>query len=298
MTRTPAAARQFVTDEVAGRWIRQHGDTAISWLQQVPELVSDLARSWRVTVDCALPGGSVSVVVAGRRDRPVVLKLAPPWSDWSEAEAGALAMWNGVAAPHLLESRDRGRELLLERILPGSPADSPSTSALSQLLRRAWWPEPGIGDLGALPSLATAIKQRFRRARENRHFLVSAERFDAGLREGLRLASQAPVQEGLVHGDLLSKNILVCRKRGLVVIDPNPARGDVSYDIALWALTELPTAEVRERIVRLVDDLAIDALSPERVLAWARVLAVVEIALAQRERAEETLSMLERGELG
>lgn len=275
----------LVDPMVAGRWVSMHGARARAWLDSLPEYVCWRAHAWGLSVEGRLLGGSVSVVVAARRGpTPVVLKVAPPWSEWFSAEAAALDAWHGGAAPVLLERE--GRDLLLERILPGESPPRLSPAAVAKLVRllSAAIP-PKRADI---PLLAEAVSQRFRRATENRHGFVDERQLERARRAGVTMANDAPMPRALLHGDLLSKNVLTCRRRGLVAIDPNPALGDIAYDLGLWAITESGASETRARCAAVAHALELDS---ERVWGWALVLSAAEICLAPRPRAEDTLAL-------
>src|SRR5882724_11468313 len=97
-----SSAKRFVDPEVAKRWIAVHGQGARSWLESLPDLVTGFADDWGLQIEDPLFGGSVSVVLSAKlSEEPVVLKLAAPWSQWAEAEAAALLVWEGRMAPRL-----------------------------------------------------------------------------------------------------------------------------------------------------------------------------------------------------
>jgi streptomycin 6-kinase len=74
-----------------------------------------------------------------------------------------------------------------------------------------------------------------------------------------------------LHGDLESKNILRCRKRGLVAIDPLPCVGDPAYDAGYW-LASVVESHFREDTGRVLSrQLGLDA---GRVASWTAVVAL------------------------
>src|SRR5581483_9941483 len=93
----------------------------------------------------------------------------------------------------------------------------------------------------------------------------------------------------LLHGDFMRKNILVSHTHGLVAIDPNPATGDPSYDVAQWSLTEGHPEDAIGRSAEIARSLD---LPTGRAAAWIAVLLAVEISLAPLSRAIETHRML------
>jgi len=88
----------------------------------------------------------------------------------------------------------------------------------------------------------------------------------------LQLADGGPVS--LVHGDLHSANVLSGPAFRLVAIDPRPSWGDPDFDVLDWVLEDaVGMGELRRRIEELAE--TVPSLSPERVLAWCRALAVL-----------------------
>ncbi|MGI8646630.1 MAG: hypothetical protein DLM55_10165 [Acidimicrobiales bacterium] len=278
---------ELVDVSVAQRWLDHHGQQARAWLDEAPGIAQSWARKWHFTVEAPLAGGSVSVVLSVKRaGTPAVLKLAPPWSRWSQEEAAALRAWDGHGAAALLAASDDARALLLERVWPGTPADSRTAEDLATLLTKLSRPAVPPG----MPSLADALKLRFDRAAENRHGLLSLEQLERARRDAIDLAQTLQGQPLLCHGDLQSKNILLSSDRDLLVIDPNPCAGQPVYDAALWALTQLPIPAAPERTATIA---ALLGLPENEVLRWVILLAAVEVCLASLDRAEAYLELAE-----
>jgi streptomycin 6-kinase len=217
---------------------------------------------------------------------PAVLKLLAPWAEALGTEALALAAWNGHGAVALRKRTPDGRALLLSRVSPGC-AFSPSGSDELDCERVA-------GTLRALalvmapeelPSLSTAVRARFARARGmagHREPWITAQALDDAEQRAVVLAQSAR-DRGLVHGDAQDKNLLLSEPGGAIVaIDPEPSAGDRHFDPALWALTHRPGVGVRERCVVLAGLLELDAT---RLWDWCLVLAAAEVALEVEDRA-------------
>lgn len=278
----------FVSDVVRTRWIGVHGKVVGSWLEQLPTIIEMWAVEWGLALQEPLSGGSSSAVLAvDIGGEPAVLKLAAPWSRWSRAEAEVLAVWNGVCSPRLLESSADGRAILIERILPGNPPDSLDARSVADLIGRL--PQPIEALSPAVPCLREAVNVRFDRARENRHDLMDLCRLRRARASALELATEPLHKPSLLHGDLLRKNILCGADEGMFAIDPNPAVGDPCYDAAQWAITEGVIDQAQNRCKEVGACLG---LSGERIWAWAKILATVEVSLASEARARETLALL------
>jgi streptomycin 6-kinase len=233
----------------------------------------------------ALEGGSVSVVLCVETvNGPAVLKLAAPWARSGEQEAAALRAWDGMGAARLLRQSDDGRALLLERVQPGTRAVGMTAVQVAGLIETLSRPALPPG----LPPLVEAVRLRFDRAAENRHGLLSSDQLVSALSDAVRLADATQTDPVLCHGDLLSKNILVSERSGFLAIDPNPCAGQMAFDAALWAATELPVSEAPLRAVAIAGALK---LSVDSVLRWLGVLLAVEVCLASLPRAQVSLEL-------
>jgi streptomycin 6-kinase len=182
---------------------------------------------------------------------------------------------------------DDGRALLLERVQPGTRAAGLDASQIAGLIERL--SRPAVPSV--LPTLADAVRVRFDRAAENRHGLLSTGQLARARTAAVELADRPQSAPVLCHGDLLSKNILVSERDGLLAIDPNPCAGSVAFDAALWAGTELPVTEAPTRAADIARALRIPT---DEVLRWLGVLLAVEACLASLARAEASLELAKR----
>jgi streptomycin 6-kinase len=273
---------------LAQRWIDCHGQQARTWLERIPAITDSWAQRWQLTLGKPLDGGSVSVVYAVQgRDGPAVLKLAAPWSRWSQQEAAALRAWDGHGAARLLAASDDASALLLERVWPGKPAQGMTAAELAGVLAKLSRAAVPSG----IPSLVDAVHLRFDRAEENRNRLLSPAQIRLARRVAIDLAAAHRGSEITCHGDLSIKNILVSSDRGLLLIDPNPCVGHPAYDAAQWAVTQIPVAEAPQRAAAAATALGIPS---DDVGRWVCVLAAVEVCLASQPRAQASLELARR----
>jgi streptomycin 6-kinase len=272
----------------AQRWLDCHGQQARTWLNQIAAIADSWAQRWHLDLGKPLQGGSVSVVYAvERNDGPAVLKLAAPWSRWSQQEAAALRAWDGHGAIRLLAASDDASALLLERVWPGTPAHGMSAAELASLLAKL----SRAAVLSGMPSLANAVHLRFDRAEENRHGLLSRAQIWRARCAAADLAGAHWGSPITCHGDLSIKNILLSDDRGPLAIDPNPCTGHPAYDAAQWAVTQIPVAEAPQRAAAVAAALGIHA---DEVQRWVCVLAAVEVCLASLPRAQACLELAQR----
>lgn len=116
-------------DDLRRRWATYWpaADTAAIAADLSARLPQAIA-AWELEDPRPLPGGHVALVLAARHgDREVVVKLNPRGHGEEpllRAEGEALRFWAPAAvAAELLDQRDDGLTLLLERLLPGEPLD-------------------------------------------------------------------------------------------------------------------------------------------------------------------------------
>lgn len=271
-----------IPEPVLAWWALQPGLDVTAEAAELVARMESVAAEWGLALGPVLQGGVMSLVRLAERDgREYVLKAVPRFAHWAHDEATALHRWAGRGAVHLWGSSLDGRVLLLERLEHGRPASVDQVADVLRLLQSA---EPrGV----SLPPLASRVEEEFARARR-RVAGIPARTVRRCHRVALELCAsdRAPV---MVHGDLQQKNLL-WRAGVAVAIDPIPAVGDATYDIALWALTERPYGDGVERAAAMAQRLGHDAdraalmcqAMSAAVAIWThvpeRTAALVEIA--------------------
>jgi streptomycin 6-kinase len=284
---SPAALSLTLPDALVSpefeQFLASHfGPRGREWLDRLPERVEHYRREWRLEVERLLPGGLLSCCLAVRRraGEPAVLKLSGDWTPASR-EALALRSWNGGPTPALLELDEDGDALLLERIVPGGRfADGATAEGVERIARllAALHAAPLSDEVKhRLPSIADVVEEQIATAGAEAAARSLAEadelrpRLARSRRCAAELLSSFAERDILLHGDLEPKNILCCRARGLVAVDPLPCSGDPAYDAGYWLATAVrpkrQDAVGRQLAARL-------ELDPERVLAWASIVAL------------------------
>lgn len=273
----------YVDPSVADRWINMHGDFAYDWLSRLPAKVEMYAEQLELEQVEPLPGGTVSAVfTAEQNNQPVVLKLLPPWNGSLYNEAAALRAWDATCAPRLLANSKDYDALLMERIQPGALSRQLPIETMADIIRSY-----ASYKSSYLPPLTQSLTYRFERARENRSGFVSHDLWSVAYHAGILLAADPKGVYGLVHGDLRTKNILQREDGRHIVIDPDAAMGDITFDAALWCI-ENPE-NIDQDCQRISEALRVD---PARTRLWAHVLSVPEAALASPARSEAMLEYL------
>jgi streptomycin 6-kinase len=221
---------------------------------------------------------SCCLAVTTGTGEPAVLKLSGPWTP-ADTEGAALAAWDGAAAPTLLRLDSEGDALLLERIRPAQPLRTPDSPAelrqIAALIEALHAPPltPALHD--RLPSLESVVEKLLDTAASEAAARSAVEALELQprlelARDRARSLLDDPQPPMLLHGDLESKNILRCNRRGLVAIDPLPCIGEAAYDPAYWLAFAVEEERRDVYAAELAARLGLDAV---RVRMWADVIA-------------------------
>jgi hypothetical protein len=260
--------RWFATQHDA--WARWFPDVHLEQRAEMAGRLGEAIRAWRLSDVQPLQGGHVAYVVAAG---DVVVKLNPrvPGDPGLEHEGHALRHWaEGGAAVPLLDDRDGGFTLLLERLAPGTMlveedlAVHDALAVLGGIARTL----AAAGPADGFPALADSpVATAWRDALDG----------DSRLAE---LLAEPP--SAVVHLDLHVLNVL---RRGeqRVVIDPKPHLADPHAEcFALLERVGLINATPKSAMaaVRAYADAA--ALDAERLAAWTALRARAEAVLVER----------------
>ncbi len=277
----PAALRQSVESDA------DYGQRRRAWLEQLPEIVADLARRWSLTLGPPFqPGGCTSWVAPARTatGRRVVMKACWCHRDSEELhEAEGLAVWDGRGAVRLLQADRLGETsaLLLEECEPGTalagalPAREQDVIAAG-LLRRLWIDPPTGHQFRPLQTMCDQWAAQFEAEWQS---TAVDQRIDPGLaRAGVGLLRGLPGTTGqavLLATDLHPDNILAAQREPWLVIDPKPYVGDPAYDPVQYMLNfpERLAADPVGFAGRMAGLLGLD---PQRVRLWLFARCVQE----------------------
>lgn len=253
------------------------------WRDALAARAVELARDWRLTLGTALPGSTQGLVHAVRLadGTEAVLKLEKP-GQGVEAQAAALAAWNGDGAARLLRFDAARGALLLERLAPGTPLtalcvdgrDDEATTVLAGLMLRLHRSAPADALFADAHGWIRAIEA------------CRDQRLDPGLRDralGLYRALNASARPSvLLHGDLHHRNVLRDGE-GWSAIDPFGAIGEPGFDTGTlltnpvsWLPDQRDLRSIQERRVALLAE----RLGEERarIAAWGFVVGVLKMA--------------------
>ena len=267
--------------EARRRLTARFGDEVGPWFDELPGVLSALARRWQLELGPPIPRGSVSVVLRCRLGdgRSAVLKASPDRARLA-FEAAALDGWHGGRTPAVLALDEQLGALLIEAIEPGTPlvvsSTYPDLGRVAELLgslHASGVPDPSYPTVTRRVAYLFDASTKLYQRHPELTALIPPELYERGRRLANRLAQDAsPVV--LLHGDLTPSNVLDGGpERGLVAIDPAPCLGEPAFDavdLLLWQADDLATIQARaERVA------AATGADPGRLVGWCTAFAAM-----------------------
>lgn len=266
-----------VPPRFGARTVEREGRAGQEWIDELPGLVRQVLREWRLTPVGPPVTGTVGLVWEVRSQDGTFRMLKMSWRDAeTRHEAEALRRWSGRGAVRLVEASGAAGALLLERLEATSLVSAPMDAAIEaaarllDLLHVAEW--SGFDDALEQDSRAPAPSEAYReRVQELRPAVESAFR-------------SAP--HVLLHGDFHYENVL---RSGASwkAIDPKPVHGPREWDLVPLLrnrFDEFPRDAgrlpgIRARLDALV---AATGADPERAYLFARYRALRDADYARR----------------
>ena len=252
--------------------------TRTAWLDELPTVVTELARQWSLTVGPPFLGAEGScawVAPATLADgSEAVLKVALPHMEGADEIAG-LRFWGGNVAVRLLDADESRGAMLLERCRPGTSLralpEPEQDAVLGQLLPNLWLPPPTDGAFRPLSAMLSHWA--------NETLLVIQRLPDPALvQAGLDLFAELPKtaeRTVVLFTDLHAGNVLRAVRQPWLAIDPKPFVGDPAYDATQHlfnCLDRMQTAPL-STIAGFANRLDLPA---ERVRLWMFARSVAE----------------------
>ncbi|MEV7114211.1 aminoglycoside phosphotransferase family protein [Streptomyces anulatus] len=290
-------------DEVGVRLVARFGAETEGWLAEVPNLAAQLAARWGLALGELFGSGASSVVLRCQwpDGTPAVLKLSPDRALLNKQLEMLLVFAPSGRVPAALAVDAEAGAMVLEEVLPGTPAEDMPQKSLPQQ-----WGEL----LAALHSVAPPVhwpldlRGRFDEAfiRIGRRLSEPAigARIDqaAWRRASQRCEKLLDSQARLVflHGDLHLGNVLDGGPaRGLIAIDPKACVGDPCFDAVDYVVAGAGHEGVEARCQRVATACQLDG---DRLYAWSRVVApmaaIANLANGGPEPALDELLALSR----
>jgi hypothetical protein len=137
---------------------RRHGAAIGPWLDELPAVLGELAKTWKLDIHSVVRRGTVSLVLncRGPLGTPPILKVSPDQQRIAD-EARALSAWHTPHVPHVVASHAGRGALLMEAIQPGTAVDEsgrlPAIPALAELVH-------AIHEQGPPPSTVPRLEDR------------------------------------------------------------------------------------------------------------------------------------------
>lgn len=261
----------------------------IAWLDALPELVSEMAARWSLTIGRSCDGfgmNALVVEVTTADAMAAVLKLAPPSDAVRLAlEATVLRLGNGDGCVRLLDADERRHALLLERLGPsmydlGLPRRQ-RHELLLDAVQRMWRPVDPSVRLQRGSDRARWTVERLERVWEQSNRACSERVLaDAIACAERRAAAHDDTRAVLCHGDLHELNALQAEDGTFKLIDPEGVMAEPEYDLGVLMRNAPGEDDLHERADWLAAVTGYDRTAiwewgtAERVLSglWCRIV--------------------------
>lgn len=273
IARLPENFRRNITD--------LHAEKGERWLMQIPDLVADISKVWRLVVDQPFQNLSYHFVAPCLCDdgSEAVLKIGFAEEDSIVAkEAEFLRVVDGDGAVRLFRFDEIRCALLLERLRPGENLvelarndDEQATAQAIRVLKKIRRLPPKENQFPTLEkwvdSFLGAKKTNFEYARVKKAQKIFERLIGSSERQ-------------LLHGDLHHQNILSAQRDGFLAIDPKGIVGEVGFEISVFLNNPrgwlLDAPERGKLLHRRVEQFAeAFALEPGDLRDWAFAEAVL-----------------------
>lgn len=264
--------------------VGRYGDRGTSFVLDLPDLLETLRRRWSLQIGQPLSDATsqaASFYAWADLGQPQILKVYLDAGAF-DRDRIALQHWRGRGAPLLAADAADIPALLIERVdgipMTGTPEQRGEAARLAEMLKLLH--ERPAGQL-PLPDVEDHLLKRFLRV--ERQIGAAIDHLPLGSRQIVQAQvtldalsdNCAGADQVVLHGAMTPANVLAVTGNGFKAVSPRPLRGELSYDVACWALARAPEplTDVKWRVGELSAALGINS---ERVFMWAQVLAVVE----------------------
>ncbi|MGW7295229.1 aminoglycoside phosphotransferase family protein [Streptomyces xiamenensis] len=265
-------------ESVTARLVLRFGPQVAGWCAGTPDLVARLTSQWGLSLGESLPDGASSVALRCRLPdgTPAVLKISPERS--LMAEQAEMLRWFAASGrvPSVLAVDDEAGAMVLEEIVPGTPAgDMPAaplpgqwSDLLTALHEVAPPPLPTPVLRGRCEEAFARVGRRLSEPAISARMDVTA--WDRAVRRCERLLDTETTTV-LLHGDLHLGNVLDGgAERGLMAIDPKACVGDPCFDAVDYVVAGAGLEGVETRCTRVAAACGLDG---DRLYAWSQVIA-------------------------
>ncbi len=288
----------------AGNTLDLCGETGKRWLNDLPQIIEELAGNWSLKIEKPFPNLSYNFVAPCVRadGSGAVLKIALPLNNPGiYNEAAFLQLADGKGAVKLLNLDKNYRAILLEKLAPGKHLkevcrtdDAEAVEITIRIMREIRREPPEHSEFRRLEDWFKG----FERA-ETTIFDKSFASKAHGFFEELNSASK---QKFLIHGDLHHENILSAQREEFLAIDPKGIIGDIGYEIsvflnnhALWLVGESNLQKKLGETVRKFSEAF--EIAPKDLCRWAFAQMVLSAWWTFEDNGKGWRNELERAEI-
>jgi streptomycin 6-kinase len=265
-------------ESVTARLVRRFGPQVADWCANAPDLIARMTSQWGLSLGEPLPDGASSVTLRCRwpDGTPAVLKISPERALLAE-QAGMLGWFaSSGRVPSVLALDEEAGAMVLEEIVPGTPAEDMPTASLPEQ-----WSDllAALHAVTPLPLPIRALRERCEEsfARVGRRLsepAISARMDTTVWNRAIQRCNRLLDTEAttvLLHGDLHLGNVLDGGpKRGLMAIDPKACVGDPCFDAVDYVVAGAGLEGVETRCTRVSEACGLDG---DRLHAWSQVIA-------------------------
>lgn len=274
------------------RVIDEFGDRGKEWLSSLPDLLSDLASAWRLTLAHPVRNLNVNYVCycTTADGTECVLKVGVPHFDLA-TEIEALEHYDGRGIVRALRTDPERHALLLERVRPARMLqdlrDNREESRIAaRVIRGLVRPAPEEHNL---PNMVEKVEGKLARARHKLEDCLDFPIEWIGLaEEAVHDCQSSKEPHSLLHGDLHHGNILYDARRGWIGIDPKGFTGPACLEVGRFTFNFLP-GPIEEAAPHFRDRISIlsEELEDDRIQAWAMVDIVQCLCSTIGEREDD-----------
>lgn len=299
-------ARRVDVPDPVRQTARAGGPACAQWLDDLPDLITELEREWRITVGATMTGGTASLVAEATQadGSPAVVKLAMPYErdgrQALELEVRVLRLVDGRGCVRLLaDDKARGAALLERLGRQVHELDLPvpeQMRIICSVLPEIWAVPVGDTDLPSLADKGAWFAAFAVEAWEELDGPCSERVIDRAVEYAeRRVAALDPDRAVLLHGDAHAWNTLeaptAADPHAFRLIDVDGLVGEREYDLAipmreyaeeLLAGDALALGQARARF--LADLTGLDA---QRIWEWGYIERVTTGLLCLREGHDE-----------
>lgn len=271
-----------------------YGQQGQEWLDNLPNLVNQLADHWKLSNLQVLPSLTYNYVLSCfQGEQPVVLKVGFSKKEL-QSEADALRAFSGHGCIRLLDHSIELGALLLPRAAPGTtlksttlkslfPAqDDHAVKIISSVIKELQSAQ--LPSTGKFPDISVWLAILDKDLNILPKYLAKARK----LREHLLSTSTNKV---LLHGDLHHENILLCGENKWIAIDPKGVIGDPVFEVGASIRNPIPDLLknsdprqiIQNRITLFSEQCNVD---PKRIFDWVYVQAVMCACWAIEDNAD------------